>query len=62
MAHESKCRIASLAEYIGKGGQVLTNRLNPNSDSHYLTIAGLEALGALSQKVADNYPAIGKIH
>lgn len=44
LAHDFSGGIAGLAALMGKGAQVLTNKLNPNSTSHYLTIGELETL------------------
>ena len=44
LAHESARGISSLAQDMGKGAQVLSNKLNPNSETHHLTIAELEML------------------
>jgi hypothetical protein len=44
VAHNFSGGVAGLAEFMGKGYQVLNNKLNPNSTTHYLTIAELEML------------------
>ena len=44
LAHNFSGGIAGLASFMGKGYQVLNNKLNPNSTTHFLTIAELEVL------------------
>ena len=60
LAHDSPRGIASLADDMGKGAQVLTNKLNPNSETHHLTIAELETLADFvggNQRLAEYFAA-----
>lgn len=40
----TRSTVIGLAAHMGKGAQVLTNKLNPNSETHHLTITELETL------------------
>lgn len=44
IAHDYPGTVIGLAAHMGKGAQVLTNKLNPNSETHHLTITELETL------------------
>lgn len=49
LAHDFSGGVAGLAALMNKGVQVLTNKLNPNSATHYLTISELETLADFTQ-------------
>jgi hypothetical protein len=53
MAHEYPGGIARLADEMGKGTQVLTNKLNVNSETHHLTIAELQMLADFTGRNID---------
>lgn len=44
IAHDYPGTVIGLAALMGKGAQVFTNKLNPNSETHHLTITELETL------------------
>lgn len=44
LAHEFTGGAVALASLMGKGEKVLQNKLNPNSETHYLNISELEML------------------
>lgn len=44
-AHDYAGGITRLADEMGKGAQVLTNKLNPNTETHHVTINELEIIG-----------------
>lgn len=44
IGHSFKGSIAGLASMMGKGEQVLSNKLNPNSESHHLNIQEFEMM------------------
>ena len=48
-AHDYPGSIARLSDEMGRGAQVLTNKLNPNSETHHLTIAELETIGDFTE-------------
>jgi len=53
IAHEFTGSVVALAAMMGKGQQVLTNKLNPNYDSHHLSIEELEMMGDFTNRNID---------
>jgi tRNA G10 N-methylase Trm11 len=53
LAHEYPGGATRLADEMGKSTQVLINKLNPNSETHHLTIAELETLADFTNRNID---------
>lgn len=49
LAHDYPGSVAGLAPLMNKGLQVLSNKLNPNSTSHFLSVGELEMLADFTQ-------------
>jgi len=65
LAHEFKGGIVGLASLMGRGDKVLASKLNPNTQTHHLTIDELEMMGdftdtnyQLAQYFADKCNAV----
>ncbi len=52
-AHEFAGGVIGLAAMMGKGQQVLSSKLNPNVDTHHLTVDEFEMLGDFTNRNED---------
>ncbi|MDP3088847.1 MAG: hypothetical protein Q8M99_11760 [Methylotenera sp.] len=53
IGHEFTGSVAGLASLMNKGEVVLRNKLNPNSESHFLTIQEFETMADFTQRNQD---------
>ena len=53
IGHEFAGSVAGLASLMGKGEVVLRNKLNPNSETHFLTIQEFETMTDFAQRNQD---------
>lgn len=53
IAHEFKGSVAGLASLMGRGDAVLRNKLNPNSETHFLTIQEFETIVDFAERNKD---------